>query len=191
VGDVDSTIAGTLHGTENTGTSGGPLKTDIENGLEGAAALLRLLGELVLTVGLGNTLEFLVQAELGESTAGEKETGSVGGGPVGETVLDAVAGELVRVGGGEDLVTDNLRGDDLHDDLYSRQKFPHNQLSCFLYLEFLIWNLGKKTYVLVGEADNEPVLGRIVLVLRLGDQPLTGIVIGLSLTSTTVLGLVA
>lgn len=37
-------------------------------------------------------------------------------------------------------------------------------------------NLGDD--VLVGEADDEAVLGRIVLVLGLGDQPLTGIVIG-------------
>ena len=50
--------------------------------------------------------------------------------------------------GHEDLVTANLGVDDLGDD------------------------------VLVGEADDEAVLGRIVLVLRLGDQPLTGIVIG-------------
>jgi hypothetical protein len=32
--------------------------------------------------------------------------------------------------------------------------------------------------VLVGEADYEAVLGRIVLVLRLGDQPLTSVVVG-------------
>jgi hypothetical protein len=32
--------------------------------------------------------------------------------------------------------------------------------------------------VLVGETDHEAVLGRIVLVLGLGDQPLTGIVVG-------------
>jgi hypothetical protein len=50
--------------------------------------------------------------------------------------------------GHEDLVTANLGVDDLADD------------------------------VLVGEADDEAVLGRVVLVLRLGDQPLTGIVIG-------------
>jgi hypothetical protein len=37
-------------------------------------------------------------------------------------------------------------------------------------------NLGDD--VLVGEADDEAVLGRIVLVLRLSDQPLTGIVVG-------------
>jgi hypothetical protein len=48
----------------------------------------------------------------------------------------------------EDLVTADLRVDDLSDD------------------------------VLVGEADDQAVLGRIVLVLRLGNQPLTGIVIG-------------
>ena len=50
--------------------------------------------------------------------------------------------------GHEDLVTADLRVDDLSDD------------------------------VLVGEADDQAVLGRIVLVLRLGDQPLTRIVIG-------------
>lgn len=50
--------------------------------------------------------------------------------------------------GHEDLVTANLGVDDLGDD------------------------------VLVREADDEAVLGRIVLVLGLGDQPLTGIVVG-------------
>lgn len=52
------------------------------------------------------------------------------------------------LGGHEDLVTANLRVDDLADD------------------------------VLVGEADDKTVLGRIVLVLRLGDQPLARIVVG-------------
>lgn len=47
-----------------------------------------------------------------------------------------------------------------------------------------------ETHVTVGEPHNEPVLGRIVLVLGLGDQPLTGVVVGLSLTTATVLCLV-
>ena len=38
--------------------------------------------------------------------------------------------------------------------------------------------------VLVGEADDEAVLGRIVLVLGLGDQPLTRIVVGYALLET-------
>lgn len=43
----------------------------------------------------------------------------------------------------------------------------------------------------VGETDDKTVLGSIVLVLGLGDQALTGIVIGLALLSALVLGLEA
>jgi hypothetical protein len=39
--------------------------------------------------------------------------------------------------------------------------------------------------VLVGEADDEAVLGRIVLVLGLGNQPLTRIVVGCELLDVT------
>ena len=46
------------------------------------------------------------------------------------------------------------------------------------------------TYIAVGEADDETVLGRVVLVLRLGDQPLASIVVGLPLSPSAVLGLV-
>lgn len=164
VGDEDTTVGGTLHGTEDTGTSGGTGKTDIKESLEGAAgALVGLssLGEGVLTIGLLNTGELLIQAELLEGTAGKEETGGVGGSPVGQTVGDAIALELVGVGAGEDLVTGDLRVDDLGDD------------------------------VAVGEADDQAVLGGVVLVLGLGDQALTGIVVGLTLAATTVLGLVA
>lgn len=164
VGDEDTTVGSTLEGTEDTGTGGGTGKTNVEEGLEGAAlAIIGLsgLGEGELTVGLLNTDEGLVEAELAEDTAGDQETGSVGGGPVGQTVGDAVGLELVSVGSGEDLVTGDLRADDLHDD------------------------------VLVGEADNQAVLGSIVLVLGLGDEALTGVVVGLSLTSSLVLSLEA
>lgn len=87
------------------------------------------------------------------------------GSPVGETVADAVAGKLPRAGSGEDKVTLDAGVDNLNDDL------------------------------LVCEADDQAVLGgvaakrnisitsslcakerHILLVLRLGDQPLTGIV---------------
>jgi hypothetical protein len=37
--------------------------------------------------------------------------------------------------------------------------------------------------LLVGEPNNEPVLGRVVLVLGLGDQSLPGVVVGLSFSS--------
>lgn len=164
VGDEDTTVGGTLHGSEDTGTGGSTGKTDIKEGLEGTALTvigLNGLGESVLTISLLNTGELLVNAQLLEGTAGKEETGGVSGSPVGQTVGDAIALELVGVSAGEDLVTGDLRVDDLGDD------------------------------VAVGEADNEAVLGGVVLVLGLGDQALTGIVISLALSATAVLGLVA
>jgi hypothetical protein len=176
VGNEDTTVGATLHGTKDTGTGGGTGETDIQENLEWAALLTVNLGGLSegeLTVSLLNTNEVLVQLELLENAAGKEETGSVGGGPVGETVGDAVGLQLVSaavllamsqshipsrvnvLSGHEDLVTANLGVDDLGDD------------------------------VLVGEADDEAVLGRIVLVLGLGDQPLTGIVVGCELLDVT------
>ena len=162
--DVETTVGRTLHGAEDTGTSAGAAKTDIEEALEWATGLavnLGFLGELVLTVSLLDASEGLVEVELLESTAGDKKTSGVGGGPVGQTVGDAVSLELVGVGADEDLVAGDLRGDDLADD------------------------------VAVGETDNEAVLGRIVLVLGLGDEALTSVVVGLSGSSALVLDLVA
>lgn len=94
-------------------------------------------------------------------------------------MLDPVAGELVGVGCREDLVAGDLGGDDLGDDLWRCVR---------------LWSdirFGNGTYVTVGEPHDESVFWRIVLVLCLGDQPLTGVVIGLSLTTTTVFRLVA
>jgi len=164
VRDEDTAVGSTLHGAEDTGTSGGAGQTNIKEGLEGAALLAILLsglGEGILSVSLLDTGEGLVEAELLENTAGDQKTGGVGSSPVGQTVVDTIGLELVGVGGAEDLVTRDLGSDDLHDD------------------------------VAVCEADDEAVLGRIVLVLGLGNQPLAGIIVGFSLSSAAVLGLEA
>lgn len=76
-------------------------------------------------------------------------------------MLDSIPLEFVAVGGAEDLVACDLRGDDLADDIF------------------------------VGEADNEAVLGSVVFVLGLGDETLAGVVVGFSCSTTLVLGLVA
>jgi len=76
-------------------------------------------------------------------------------------MLDAIRLEFVGVRSTENLVTRDFGGHDLHDN------------------------------VAVGEADDETVLGRIVLVLGLGDEALASIIIGLSDTTALVLGLVA
>lgn len=164
VGDEDTTVRGTLHGTEDTGTSGGSGKTNVEEGLERSSlAVVGLggLGEGELTISLLDTSKVLVEAELLQDTAGDEETGGVSSSPVGKTVLNAVGLELVGVGRDEDLVTSDLGAHDLHDD------------------------------VLVGESDDESVLGRIVLVLGLGDEALSGVVVGLARLSALVLCLVA
>lgn len=120
MGDQKTTIGGTLHGTENTGTGGGAVKTNVEVGLEGAAHLavnFSSLGELELAVNLLNTLESLIKLQLGKSAASQEKTSGISSSPVGKTVLDAVEGKLVGIGSGEDLVTNNLGGDDLADHL--------------------------------------------------------------------------
>jgi hypothetical protein len=116
VGDVETTVGGTLHGTEDAGTGGGAGETDVKEDLEGAALLtvdLSGLGHGELAISLLDAGEGLVELELLEGAAGKEKTGSVGGSPVGETVGDAVGLELVGVGGGEDAVTSDLGGDDL------------------------------------------------------------------------------
>ncbi len=76
-------------------------------------------------------------------------------------MLDAVSLELVAVGCAEDFVASYLGGDDLAND------------------------------ILIGEANDEAVLGSVVFVLGLGDETLACIVIGFTCSTTLVFGLVA
>jgi len=163
VWNVETTIGSTLHGTKDTGTGGGANETDVQEGLEWAAWLVSLggFGEFVLTIGFFNTWEVLVELELLQDSAGEEEASGVGGGPIGEAVLDSVALEFVGVGGLDDFVSSDFSSDDLADD------------------------------VLVGESNDKSVLWSIVLVSSLGDQLLAGIVVGFTLSSALVLHLVS
>ena len=76
-------------------------------------------------------------------------------------MLDSVALEFVSICSAEDLVACDLGSNNLTDNIF------------------------------VGEANNEAVLGSVVFVLGLGDQTLAGVVVGLSCSTTLVLGLVA
>jgi hypothetical protein len=71
--------------------------------------------------------------------------------PVGQTTLDAVTRKFVRVGSSKNVIALELGVDDLAND------------------------------VLVGETDNQSVLGRVVLVLGLNNQTLASVVVGLTL----------
>lgn len=76
-------------------------------------------------------------------------------------MFDSITLELVSVGGTKYLVARDLGGDNLADN------------------------------ILVGEADNESILGSVVFVLSLSDETLAGVVVGLSCSTTLVFGLVA
>jgi hypothetical protein len=94
VGDEETTVRSTLHGTEDTGTGGGTGETDIQEDLEWAALLtidLSGLGKRELAIGLLNTGESLVKLKLLQGAAGKQKTSGIGGGPVGETVLDPLS----------------------------------------------------------------------------------------------------
>jgi len=61
------------------------------------------------------------------------------------------------------------------------KSFPFPASTSVTHLELGVDDLDDD--LLVGEPDNEPVLGRVVLVLGLGDQSLPGVVVGLSFSS--------
>lgn len=137
MGDVKTTVRSTLHGTKDTGTGGGLVETNIQVALEWAARFIVIalgsLRKLVLSVRCLDTSESLVKAELGQSSASEEKTSGIGSSPVCQTVLDAVALELMGISGSENLVTDNLRGDNLADNL-ERVRFENLSGVCWVYI---------------------------------------------------------
>ena len=147
VGDVETSIGGTLHGSEDTVTSRGTGKTDIEKDVEGTRSIIDLLNEEVLSVDGSDSDVLIGNVELSQNTAGEQQTSGVGSGVVGQANLDSVAGELMGVGSSENDVSLNLGEDNLGDD------------------------------VLVGETDDKTELGGTVLVEILDDQVLTSLVV--------------
>lgn len=151
VGDEETTIGGSLHGSEDTRASRGALETSIQETLEWARSILSSLGHGDGTIGLGDTLVLVGKTELGQDATSDKETSGVGSSPVGQTTLDSVLGELVSVSRGKNKVTLELGIDDLADNIR------------------------------VGEADNKTVLGRVVLVLGLDNKTLAGVVVSLAL----------
>lgn len=138
--NVETTITSSLHGTKDSGTSGGFSEANIEMALEWASALAILiggLGELEFSGDFLDTSEELVKSELLEGSAGKEEAGGVSGGPVGETVLNSVSLELVGVGSTEDLVALDVGGDNLADDLLRERQFLVTVLSTVFRCEYI------------------------------------------------------
>lgn len=169
VGNVETTVGGSLESTKEAGTGGGGLATDIEKCAEGALLVVDLLdvvGLLVVLGGddfgvdLGVTLVDIIESNLLEETAGAEETGAVGSGVVLQTDGESVSFELGGRGLAEDAVPINQGVGDLADDLG------------------------------VGETDDQTVLGRLVLILVLSTQSLALTVVRLALPSASELDLI-
>jgi hypothetical protein len=150
VGDEDAAVTGTLHGTEDPRTGRGAPQPNIKEGFERAGCVLFVedLRHGQGTVRLGHTLVLVGKTEFCEGPTGTEQARCVCCGqdqhgweaaatekrtcsPVGEPVLDAVAGQLAGMSRDENEVTLEAGVHDLADD------------------------------VLVGEADNQTVLGRV------------------------------
>ena len=161
VRDVESSVAGTLHGSEDTVSSGGAHETNIKEGLEWALLLTTLSNVVVGSIDLAVSSELSVQSlKLKEST-GAEESGGVGRGVVGETALNTVSLELGGVGGHDSHIS--IKGG--------------------------VDNLGD--YSTVGASDDKSVLLGVVLVLVVDDESLTSVVVSLSLSSSAELGLIS
>jgi len=139
VGDVETTIGSTLHGSEDTVSSGGADETDIEVSLEWASLLHVVTDGVVRTVNLLVALVHVSETLVSQESTGAEKASAVSGSVVGVTSFESVSLKLSRVSSGDALIS----------------------------LKSVVDNLGD--YAFVGAADAESVLTGLVLVLLLED----------------------
>ena len=164
VGHVDAAVNCTLEGTEDSVAGGGSHEADVEESAEGSLLFVDSLGAVDIeefSVGSLNTLVETVKLEVLEESAGNEETGGVGGGVVGEASLETESLELLGVSLSEDSIALDGGVDDLNDD------------------------------AAVGSSDAQSVLLGVVLVLVLLDESSSGLVVSLSLASASELDLIS
>ena len=161
VGYVDTAVNSTLEGTEDSVTGGGSNETNIEESSEGALLFVDflLIDIEELAISSLNTLVETVKLEVLEESSGNEETGGVRGSVVGKTSLEAESSKLLGVSLSENSITLDGGVDDLDND------------------------------AAVGSSDAQSVLLGVVLVLVLLDQSSSGLVVGLSFASASVLDL--
>jgi hypothetical protein len=154
VRDLQATVDGTLQDGKDTSTSGGTGQTNIEQDIEWSRTVGVVFNEVELTVGILDTNILVGQVELSEHSSGNQQTSGVSSSVVSKTERDSVTRKLVRVSSRENNVVINSGVDDLSNN------------------------------VAVGNANNKSVFVSVVFVLVLSDQSLTGIVVGLTLSSS-------
>jgi len=161
VWNVDSAISSTLHHSEHLGTSACASEPNIQDCLEGIRIVTLTLDVVVLAINFLSALVQLVKVELLQMTTSEQQSGTVGSSIVGEPDLHAIARQLMSIRRVHNHVSVDTRVGDLRDD------------------------------VLVGEANDQTVLRRVVLVLVLNSETLASIVVRLAFTAALELRLEA
>lgn len=118
VGDVESTVTGSFHGSENTVSGGGSDETNIEVCLEWASIALDIISAVVGSINFVISLEHGVHVFSSEKTTGTEETSAVGGCVVGQSSGKSMSSEFLRVSCAHNLVTGEGGEDNLADDLF-------------------------------------------------------------------------
>jgi len=169
VRNIETTIGGTLQGTEDTATSGGSLASDIQKASERALVFVDLINEVLLllvfsgdnlSIDLSVTLVNIIESKLLKKTTSTKKTGAVSSGVVLQANSQSVSWQLSGSGLSKDTITIDQGVCNLADNLT------------------------------VGETNDKAVFWGLVLVLVLGTKTLTLTVVGLSLATTAKFDLV-
>jgi len=168
VWDVKSSVSGSLEGSEDSGTSGGGLGSNIQQTSERFLLVVDFSNEVLLLVVLSGddvSIDFsvsfvgLIKSNLLQQSSGAQKTSGISSGVVLKSDFKSVSAEFGRGGLAHNSITIDHGVSDLAD----------NEL--------------------VGESDDESVLRGLVLGLVLSAQSLSLSVVGLSLASSAVLGL--
>ena len=131
VRDVEPSVERALERPEHARARRRPLEARVEEHRKGPRRAVGGFHGVVFSRGLLEAGVGVGEAQLAQRAARDEQADGVGRGVVGEAYLQAVAGQLVRVGRDHDRVSRQGGGDDLADD------------------------------VLGGEADDEAVLGGV------------------------------
>mmetsp|Transcript_4389 Transcript_4389/g.9415 ORF Transcript_4389/g.9415 Transcript_4389/m.9415 type:complete len:259 (+) Transcript_4389:231-1007(+) len=170
VGNIQTTIGGSLQGSKDTASRGGGSATDIQQTAERLLVFIDFVNVVHLLVVFGSdnvSVHFrvsfvsFIKTDLLQETTSHQKTSAVGGGVVLQTSLEAVSRKL--------------RGGSLAEDAITIDERVHNLAD----------------HLTIGETNDQTVLGRLVLVLGLADQAFSLTVVRLTFTATTELDLVS
>lgn len=113
--DEEATIGGTLKGTEDSGTGGGSLDTNIHKSLEWSLVTF-WLNISDFTVDLVGSFIVTIKLNLLEESSGEEETSGIMSRVVGETSGETVMLKFSGISSAHDMITSHGSIDDLSDD---------------------------------------------------------------------------